>query len=80
MPDNGSDALSFRISTENLHRAIEILRPLGGLAVYPKAYQVLLLERHRRRAGSPPNQIPLARAAFEALPTDVQQLLMAEPG
>jgi len=42
MPDE-SEMLSFRLSTENLNVAIEILRKLGGLGEYPAAYQALVL-------------------------------------
>ncbi len=73
------NSLSFRVSTENLNGAIEILRALGGLAQYPAAYQALVLERSRRELQSPPQEIRLAREPFEALPPDVRQLLMAEP-
>ena len=37
MPDE-SEMLSFRLSTENLNVAIEILRKGGGLAQYAAAY------------------------------------------
>jgi hypothetical protein len=73
------DLLWFRVSTENLNRAIEILRALGGLAQHPEAYQALVLERSRRELQSPPQEIRLVREPFEALPPDVQRLLMAEP-
>jgi hypothetical protein len=74
------DRLSLRVSTENLNRAIEILRALGGLALYPEAHQALVLERSRRELQAPPNEILLTRDAFEGLPRDVQALLTAEPG
>lgn len=73
------DSLSFRVSTENLNGAIETLRALGGLGPYPEAYQALVLERSRRELQSPPQEIRLARATFEALPREVRQLLMDQP-
>jgi hypothetical protein len=74
------DGLSVRVSTENLNRAIEILRALGGLALYPEAHQALVLERSRRELQAPPSEILLTRDAFEGLPRDVQVLLTAEQG
>jgi hypothetical protein len=52
----------------------------GGLELYPEAYPVLVLERSRRELQSPPQEIRLSPEAFEALPRDVQRLLMPEPG
>lgn len=82
MPDDPDDpdALAFRVSTENLRAAIEILLEGGGLAQYPTAYQALVFERSRRELQSPPQEIQLTRDAFDALPHEVQHLLMAEPG
>jgi hypothetical protein len=57
-----------------------MLQALGGLELYPEAYQILVLERSRRELQSPPQEIRLAHETFEALPRDVQQLLMAGPG
>jgi hypothetical protein len=74
------DSAVFRVSTANLTGAIEILRALGGLEVYPEAYQVLVLERSSRELHAPPKEISLARESFEALPRDVQQLLTGEAG
>jgi hypothetical protein len=71
------DTLAFRVSTENLNGAIEILRALGGLEAYPEAYQVLILERSSRELQTAPNEIRLQRKTFEALPRDVQQKLAA---
>ena len=79
MPDE-SEMLSFRLSTENLNVAIEILRKGGGLAQYPVAYQALVLERSRRELLAPPSEIRLERWVLDALPHSVQQLLTAEPG
>jgi hypothetical protein len=73
-------SLSFHVSTENLNAAIEMLKALGGLALYPTAYQALVLERSRRELQSVPNEIHLTREDFDALPRDVQHLLMAQPG
>ncbi len=70
------DMLLFRVSTENLNAVTVRLRVLGGLGRYPEAYQMLVLERRRRELQSPPQGIRLARETFEALPSDVQQLLM----
>jgi hypothetical protein len=78
MDDPGS--VSLRVSTENLNAAVELLRARGGLGSYPQAYQILVLERFRRHRQKPPSEIPLARATFEALPRNVQQLLMEQPG
>jgi hypothetical protein len=36
------DSLSFRVSAQNLTAAIELLGALGGLDLYPEAYQVLV--------------------------------------
>jgi hypothetical protein len=69
----------LRVSSENLNRAIEVLRALGGLERYPEAHQALVLERSRRELRAPPNDILLTREAFEGLPSDVQALLTAEP-
>jgi hypothetical protein len=79
MPDD-ADALPFRVTTPNLTAAIETLKTLGGLALYPEAYPILVLERSRRELQSPPQPILLSREAFEGLPPDVQRLLSAEPG
>jgi hypothetical protein len=79
MPDD-PDALSFRVTTANLNGAIQILLERGGLAEYPLAYQTLVLERSRRELQSPPQEIRLMRDDFEALPHDVQQLLMGDAG
>jgi len=79
MPDE-SEMLSFRLSTENLNVAIEILRKGGGLAQYAAAYQALVLERSRRELLAPPSEIRLERWVLDALPHSVQQLLTAEPG
>ena len=79
MPDEPA-ALSFRVTTANLISAIEALKALGGLALYPEAYPVLVLERSRRELQSAPQEIRLSPEAFEALPRDVQRLLMPEPG
>ena len=68
-----TDTLAFRVSTENLNGAIEILRALGGLEAYPEAYQVLILERSNRELQTAPTEIRLQRKTFEALPRDVQQ-------
>ena len=73
------DSVVFRVTNANLSGSIEILRALGGLAVYPEAYQALVLERSSRELQSPPKEICLARQTFEALPREVQQLLMTEP-
>jgi hypothetical protein len=78
MPDD-AETLSFNVSTEALHKAIDTLRALGGLENYPEAHQVLVLERSRRELQSPPNKIHLSREAFDALPREVQRLLMAPP-
>src|SRR4029453_18957603 len=51
MVDDDPDWLSFRVSTENLNGAVQILLEHGGLG----AYQALVLERSRRaryRAGA----------------------------
>jgi hypothetical protein len=72
------EPLSFHVSAENLNAAIEALKALGGLALYPVAYQALVLERSRRELLSPAKAIYLTREIFEALPPDVQQLLMAQ--
>jgi hypothetical protein len=71
---------AWRVSTENLNGAVQILPEHGGLGEYPEAYQALVLERSRRELQSPPQEIRLDRAAFEALPHDVQRLLTAEAG
>ena len=76
MPDD-PDALSFRVTSPNLNAAIEMLKALGGIALYPAAYQALVLERSRRELQSPPNEIQLTREAFDGLPHEVQQLLIA---
>jgi hypothetical protein len=73
------NVLSFRVSPENLNGAIQILLERGGLAEYPQAYQALVLERSRRELLSPPQAVQLTRDAFEALPLEVQHLLLAEP-
>jgi hypothetical protein len=78
-PDD-PDTLLFRVSTVNLNSMIARLRSLGGLGRYPEAFHALVLERNRRELRSPPQEIRLTRAAFEALPPDVQHLLMADPG
>jgi hypothetical protein len=70
------DSLTFRVSNKNLNGAMEALRALGGLAVYPEAYQAIVLERNRRELQLPPQEIRLAREAFEGLPHEVQHLLM----
>lgn len=69
--------LSFRISTESLNAVTARLRSLGGLSRYPEAYPVMVLERSRRERRASPREIRLVRVVFEALPADVQQLLMA---
>jgi hypothetical protein len=74
-----ADSLSFRVSTESLNGAIEILREAGGLSRYPEAYQALVLERSRRELQSPPQEVRLGRQAFEALPSAVRQMLMTPP-
>jgi hypothetical protein len=79
MPNDDPDTLSLRVSSENLHRAIERLGELGGLGEFPEAYQALVLERSRRELQSPANEIRLSRAAFRALPSDVQQFLTTPP-
>jgi len=79
MPDEPA-ALSFRVTTADLTGAIETLKALGGLERYPEAYPVLVLERSRRELQSPPQEIRLSREAFEALPGNVRQLLMAHRG
>jgi hypothetical protein len=71
------DVLSFRVTNANLNGAIEMLGALGGLDLYPEAYQTLVFERSRREQ-APPQEIRFAREVFEALPYDVQQLLMSE--
>jgi hypothetical protein len=71
------DTVAFRVSTENLLSAIEMLRELGGLEAYPEAYQILVLERSSRELHTPPKEIRLIRETFEALPRDVQQQLTA---
>jgi hypothetical protein len=73
------DALLLRVSSPNLTRAIEMLKALRGLELYPEAYQVLVLERSSRELQTPPKEIRLAREVFEALPRAVQQMLMAPP-
>ena len=78
MLDDPDNLLSFRVSTENLTAAMEILRTLGGLALYPEAYQAIVLERNRRELRSPSQEIRLPRGAFVGLPRDVQ-LLLTEP-
>jgi hypothetical protein len=79
MPDD-PDALSFRVTTANLNGAIQILLERGGLAEYPLAYQALVFERSRRELQSPPQEIRLMPDDFEALPPDVQNLLMGDAG
>ena len=78
MPDD-PDALSFRVTTANLSGAIQILLERGGLAEYPEVNPALVLERSRRELQSPPKEIRLTRQAFDGLPHDVQQLLLAPP-
>jgi hypothetical protein len=73
------DLLSFSVSNKNLNAAMEALRALGGLAVYPEAYNVIVLERNRRELRSPPQDLRLTRQAFEGLPHEVQHLLMEGP-
>jgi hypothetical protein len=77
-PDD-ADVLSFRVTTANLNGVIQKLRERGGLAEYPVAYQVLVLERSRREPQSPPQEIRLTRDAVDGLPHEVQHLLMAQP-
>jgi hypothetical protein len=72
-----SDSVVIRVSTENLNRAIQLLRQLGHARRWD-AYQVLVLERYRRRLQAPPIEIRLDREAFEALPHAVRQLFVAE--
>jgi hypothetical protein len=71
-----ADAVSFRVSTTDLTHLIEMLRQAGGLSQYPEAYQAFVLERSRRELCSPPDEIRLAPHTFEALPREVQQILM----
>jgi hypothetical protein len=78
-PDN-PEMLLFGISTESLNSLVARLRSLGGFGRYPEVYHALDLERRRRELRFPPHEIRLTRAAFEALPPDVQHLLMADPG
>jgi hypothetical protein len=73
-----SDSGMVRVSTENLNRAIQLLRHGGHTACW-EAYRVLVLERYRRRLQAPPVAIRLARETFESLPRDVQQVLIADP-
>jgi hypothetical protein len=77
MPDD-PNTLSFRLSAEKLNGAIRILLERGGIEQYPAAYQALVLERSRRELQSPPGDIEMTRDDFEALPHEVQQLLMME--
>jgi hypothetical protein len=44
-----------------------------------ETYQILVIERYSRQLQVPPKEIRLARETFEALPRNVQQLLMSEP-
>jgi hypothetical protein len=74
------DSVSFRVSTENLDRAIRMLRALGGLNLYPVAHQVLVLERSKRRLQAPPAEILLTRRISEELPQEVKHCLMEEAG
>jgi hypothetical protein len=74
------DALLLRVSSPNLTRAIEMLKALGGLELYPEAYQVLVVERSSRELQTPAKEIRLARSAFEALPDDVRRLLTGDTG
>jgi hypothetical protein len=71
--------LAFRVSSQNLTDAIEMLKAQRGLELYPEAYQALVLERSSRELQTPPKEINLTREAFEALPPAVQQLLMEHP-
>lgn len=77
MPDDPG-TVSFRLSAENLNGAIRILLERGGVEQYPAGYQALVLERSRRELQSPSRDIELTRDDFEALPLEVQHLLMME--
>lgn len=72
------DTVACRVSNEALSGAIEILRTQGGLEQHSEAYQALVLERSRRELQSPPQEIRLSRAAFEALPVAVKGLLVVD--
>jgi hypothetical protein len=77
MPDD-PDMVSFRLSAENLNGASRILLERGGIEQYPAAYQALVLERSRRELRRPQGTIELTRDDFEALPREVQHLLIME--
>ena len=77
--DAEPESLSFRVSTESLNGAIEILRAMNGFAEHPEVYQALILERSRRELLSPPREILATPEAFEALPLAVRELLTPEP-
>jgi hypothetical protein len=69
------DTLVLRVSSPDLTGAIDMLKALGGLELFPEAYQALVLERSSRELQTPAKEIRLARKTFEALPRDVQRLL-----
>jgi hypothetical protein len=79
-PDVSEETLSFRVSTDDLNAAIEKLRAVGGLAVWPEAWQVFVNERTRREMTAAPAEIRLARSHFDALPPVVKRLLLGELG
>ena len=74
--DSQFEPVSFSLSDADLRSALDRLRGRTPKDSYREAWIILTVELERRRLKAPPAEIRLGREAFEALPPDVQELLM----
>jgi hypothetical protein len=70
-----SETLAFTLSETEIKSALDLLRGRTPKDRYREAWIILTVELERRRLKAPPVEIRLARATFDALPPEVQELL-----
>ena len=69
------ETLAFALSEADIKATLDLLRGRRPKDLYREAWIVLTVELERRRLKAPPAAIRLGRDAFEALPSEVQDLL-----
>jgi hypothetical protein len=69
------ETLAFALSEADIKATLDLLRGRSPKDLYREAWIILTVELERRRLKEPPAEIRLGRDAFEALPSEVQELL-----